>query len=150
MPRTIGICLFLMTLTLSGCGESDKPAADSVQVTGIISVNEQPSGNVLVTYHPQGSTAGHGGSGTTDSTGKYEILTPQGKKGLVAGTYKVTLSRRLNPDGSPPDPNTPPIESSARETLPAMYTDPNKTQLSITLAVGDKRSFDFAVKAGKK
>jgi len=134
---------------LAGCGSKDE-AAGFVPVSGNITVNGNPTGNVLLTFVPQGDTKGNGGSGTTDSTGRYEVTTPQGQKGLLPGKYKVVASRRLNPDGSPPDPNTPPIESNARETLPAKYSDENKTELTLNIAAGDKRSFDFAVQTGKK
>jgi hypothetical protein len=86
----------------------------------------------------------------TDSTGRYEITTPQGKKGLLPGKYKVAASRRLNPDGSPADPNTPPIESQAVERLPKKYSDQEKTELSVNIAPGDKRSFDFALTSEKE
>jgi hypothetical protein len=132
----------------AGCGGG---AADGlVLVAGVVKVDDQPAGNVLVTYVPQDKTPGNGGAGVTDSTGRYEVVTPQGKKGLPPGAYKVTLSRKLNPDGSPPDPNVPPIESQARETLAARHTDPDKTDLKINLSADDKRSFDFAVPAVKK
>jgi len=110
---------------LAGCGSKDE-AAGFVPVSGNITVNGNPTGNVLLTF------------------------VPQGQKGLLPGKYKVVASRRLNPDGSPPDPNTPPIESNARETLPAKYSDENKTELTLNIAAGDKRSFDFAVQTGKK
>ena len=131
-----------------GCGS--KSSAGLVPVSGNIAVDGQTAGNAVVTYIPQKDTTGNGGTGTTDSTGRYTVTTPQGKTGLPPGQYKVTVSRRLNPDGSPPDPNTPPIESNARETLPVIYTDADKTQLTITIAADDKRSFDFDLKTKKK
>ena len=136
---------------LSGCGGSGSAAdPNMVLVAGNISVNDQPAGNALVSYLPAGDTKGNGGSGMSDSTGRYEILTPQGKNSLPPGKYKVTVSRPLNRDGSPPDPSVPPIESTARETLPPKYCDPLKTELSVTLVAGDKRSFDYSLKTAKK
>jgi hypothetical protein len=133
-----------------GCGKSEKPTDGLVPVSGNITIDGAVGGNALVTFLPQGKTGGFGGSGTTDSTGHYTLVGSRGEKGLPAGQYKVTVSRRLNPDGSPPDPNTPPIESNAFETLPDKYTNPDKTQLVVTLNPDDKRSFDFAIQGGKK
>jgi len=134
----------------AGCG-GGSGTEGLVPVSGTISVDDQPTGNVVVAFVPQGTTGGHGGTGTTDATGRYEIVPPHGSaKALAPGQYKVTLSRRLNPDGSPPDPKTPPIESNARETLPTKYTDKEKTELTANLSAGDKRSFDFAVPSAKK
>jgi hypothetical protein len=143
----VGLLAGLLAATGCGSGGTDP---DLVPVAGNVTVDSNQAGNVELTFVPQGETKGNGGTGVTDSTGRYEVKSPQGKKGLAPGKYKVVASRRLNPDGSPPDPDTPPIESNARETLPPKYSDANKTELSLTISVGDKRSFDFAFQTGKK
>ena len=132
-----------------GCG-SGGSGGDVVPIAGNIKVDGESAPNAIVKLIPQGNTPGHGGEGTTDSTGHYEATTPQGKKGIPPGQYKVTVSRRLNPDGSPPDPDVPPIESRAVETLPPKYSDPVKTELSLNISPDDKRSFDFDLKVKKK
>jgi hypothetical protein len=142
------VCLFAGVLAV-GCGGSGGGEA-TVPVVGNIKVDGEPAPNAVIRLIPQGTTGGQGGGGATDSTGRYEVSTPQGKKGLPPGQYKVTVSRRLNPDGSPPDPNTPPIESKAIETLPAKYSDLTKTELSLNISPDDKRSFDFDLKVKKK
>ena len=148
MKRLFGAGLLagLMGAAL-GCGSKGD---EGIPVAGNIAVDGTPVGNAAVVYIPQGSTAGNGGVGMTDPTGRYTLTTPQGKNGLPPGQYKVTVSLRLNPDGSAPDPNVPPIESKARETLPAIYADAQKTQLAATIAAGDKKSFDFDLKVKKK
>lgn len=143
------LALVFSFLSIFGCGSSDS-SGELTPVSGVITLNDSPAGNCLITFIPDGATKGNGGSGMSDSSGKYEINTPQGKKGLVAGRYKVTISRRLNKDGSLPDPNVPPIESSAVETLPPKYVDTNKTELSATVIAGDKKPVDFTLKTGKK
>lgn len=145
-----GVLAGLLAIALAGCDSSKKVDDGLVPVSGNITIDGAVGGNALVTYIPQGKTGGFGGSGTTDSTGRYVIAGARGEKGLPAGQYKVTVSRRLNPDGSPPDPNTPPIESNASETLPDRYTNPEKTQLIVNLNADDKRSFDFAIQGAKK
>lgn len=134
----------------AGCGSAGGAAGGLVPVAGNILVDGNPAGNVKLTFVPQGDTKGNGGGGITDSTGRYEAAATQGKRGLPPGKYKVVASRRLNPDGSPPDPNTPPIESNAVETLPPKYSDPAKTELSLTISAEDKRSFDFSLQTAKK
>ncbi|OWK43701.1 carboxypeptidase regulatory-like domain-containing protein [Fimbriiglobus ruber] len=152
MRSVLGVVLFGGLVVVSaGCGSSEGgQALDMVPVSGNITVNGNPTGNVELTFWPQADTKGQGGAGSTDSTGRYEVASPQGKKGLPPGKYKVVASRRLNPDGSPPDPKTPPIESNARETLPSKYSDKLKTELFLTISAGDKRSFDFSLQAPKK
>ncbi len=148
MRKTLGAAGLLLGLTL-GCG-GDAADADAIPVAGAVTVNDQPAANAVVTFRPDGDTKGNGGAGTTDAAGLYEILTPQGKKGLLPGKYKVTVSRRLNPDGSPPDPKEMPIESKARESLPPKYADAAKTELTATVAAGDKKAINFSLKTGKK
>jgi hypothetical protein len=103
----------------------------------------------MVSFIPQGNTSGNGGTGVADKTGKYEIATPQGKKGLPPGQYKVIVSYRRNKDGTAPDPNVPPIESSAIEVLPLKYSDREKTELSATVG-NEAKPHDFKLQTGKK
>ena len=139
--------VFLVGLAAAGCGSTPD---DLLPVAGTVTIDGQQASGATVAFVPVGDTKGNGGTGVADAAGRYEITTPQGKKGLLPGKYKVTVSRPLNPDGSPPDPNVPPIESRARETLPVKYTDRDKTELNATLAPDDKRSFDFNLKVKTK
>jgi acetylornithine deacetylase/succinyl-diaminopimelate desuccinylase-like protein len=150
MRRMMGCSLFIVYAAIVGCGGGGGDAVSIVPVAGTIKVDEQPAANVTVNYFPDGKTEGNGGTSSTDSTGRYEIMNPQGKKGLIPGEYKVTLSLRLNKDGSPADPNVMPIESQAIETLAPKYTDRSKTELKIRVAADDKRSMDFSIKSKKK
>ncbi len=145
-----GLCVILLVTMMGflGCNAPDQEGL--IPVSGTIKLDGEAALNATVVYIPQGNTAGHGGSGVTDATGHYQITSPHGKKGLPPGDYKVTVSRRLNPDGTPPSPNEMPIESQARETLPTKYSDKEKTELSVKLAADDKRSFDFDLKVKKK
>ena len=132
---------------LSGCGGG---SGELVATSGTVTLDGQPLANATVIFKPQANTKGNGGSGQTDSSGRYEAMTPQGKKGLYPGTYKVVISRRLHKDGSVPRPDEPPIESQARETLLPRYSDPNRTELSLTLAADHQKPVDFRLKSGKK
>lgn len=137
--------LFPWMVMLAGCGGD---ADGLVPASGTITIDGQPGANAAIAFIPQGSAPGNGGTALTDASGKFEIATPQGKKGLAPGSYKVTVSRRLNPDGSPPDPNTPPMESSAKESLPVKFTDRDKTELTATVAAG--KTHDYSLLTSKK
>jgi len=151
MKRFCSGTILLFGLSLFGCGSTGGGAAgEFIPVVGNIKIDDLATGNVTVSYQPTGTTTGNGGVGVTDSTGRYEVKTPQGKKGLPVGDYKVTVSLRLNPDGSAPDPNTPPIESQAREMMAAKYSDLRKTELTVKINAGDSRSFDFSLNTTKK
>jgi hypothetical protein len=146
MRELVCATLFAMCAALAGCGAG---AGDLVPATGTITVDDKPGAGVVVQFVPKPGTPGNGGTAVADESGKYEMATPQGKKGLPPGEYAVVLSYRRNADGSAPDPNVPPIESGATERLPKKYSDRDATELKATVAAGAP-PHNFAVTTGKK
>jgi hypothetical protein len=118
-------------------------------VTGTVTLDGEPLPHALVSFYPEGDTKGLGGTGRTGADGKYTLQPARRGKGIPAGTYQVVISRPLRPDGSPGDPNVPPIESDARETLPAKYSDRAASQLKTEVSK-EKTVCDFELGAGKK
>ena len=146
MNRWFGAGLLAVLLgTALGCGSKN----DAAPVAGTVSVDGKPADNATVTFIPQGQTKGNGGSALTDTTGRYEVINPRGGKGLSPGEYKVTVSYRRNADGSPPDPNTPPIESKAKETLPVTYASPAATKLTASVPASGNQQLNFDLKVKK-
>lgn len=135
------LAVWLLLLALAGCGGSEV-----VVTTGTVTQDGKPLANALIAFLPEGDTLGNGGAAKTGPDGKYTLVPSQGGKGLPPGQYKVTISRLLRPDGSEPDPNTPPIRSDARETLPAIYSNRDETTLKATVSK-DARVHDFALQA---
>ena len=134
----------LLLAGAAGCGGS----SDRVAVTGTVTLDGDPLPGAVVTFHPDGATAGQGGSGRTGPDGTY-TLTSAGGAGVPPGAYKVVISRPLRPDGSPPDPGRPPIESDARETLPAVYSSLDATTLTATVSK-DTAVHDFPLRLPKR
>jgi hypothetical protein len=99
-----------------------------------VTLDEKPLPDAEVRFYPEGSTGGLGGGGRTGPDGKCTLTDARGGKGILPGEYRVVISGRLEPDGSPPDPKAPPIESAARETLPATYSDRDTTRLRATVS----------------
>jgi hypothetical protein len=101
-------------------------------------------------FYPAQGTPGLGGGGSTGPDGKYTVTPARGSGGLPPGAYVVVVSRPLRRDGTPPPPDVPPIESDARESLPAIYSSRQDTQLKATVAKGTP-TYDFALRtSGKK
>ncbi len=117
-----------LLLTLAGCGGKDD---SHVRVSGSVTLNGQPLSGAQVAFIPTGSTPGIGAQARTGPDGSYQLTDRRGKPGTEPGTYKVTIGKRLMPDGSevPPDDPTPPIRSPARESLPPNYSDDSRTEL---------------------
>jgi len=141
-----GRLLILLGLSvLTGCKNSSEPAL--TPVSGTVTREARPLPGVQVRFIPQGATQGHGGAGTTDAEGAYEVVAhrSRNRKGLLPGTYKVVLTRRLLPDGSPLPPDVPPINSSARETVPLPYCDVKQTPWIVTIGA-EATTFDCPLK----
>lgn len=134
----------ILVVGLAGC----KGGSDGA-VSGTVTLDGEQLKNAMVRFIPQGETPGLGGSATTDAGGKFTLMNAQGGKGLAPGTYKVVVSRRLNKDGTEPDPNVPPIESSAVETLPAVFSDENQSTLTMTVKA-DQKTYDIKLVTPKK
>lgn len=134
-PRLVGwLWAAALLVGVPGCGGS----AGGVVVTGTVTLDGRPLPGATVWFYPEGSTPGLGGSGRTGPDGQYALTAARGGTGLPPGEYKVVVSRALRPDGSPPDPDVPPIESDARETLPAAYSNREATTLRAAVSPGAK------------
>jgi len=131
-----------------GCSKSDPSL---VPVTGTVTLNDQPLANATVTFIPKDGTPGFGGVGRTDAAGKYTLKgSRDDAPGIPAGEYRVVIGKRLMPDGSevPANDNTPPMNSPAKESVPAAYSSLAATTLSATVQPGGG-PIDFPLRAKK-
>jgi hypothetical protein len=126
-------CLCLIALTF-GCGP--KPA-ETIPVSGLVTLDGQPLSGANVIFVPQGETKGNGGLGTTNADGRFEARlndnrSDKGQLGLFAGSYKVLVSKMVNPDGTPfvASEDVAPIDSNAKELLPEKFSHYEQTMLS--------------------
>lgn len=131
--RFSSICLLSTLCGGCGAGESGPPLAD---VSGTITWNGKPLSGGLVILAPVGETRGWGANARTSESGEYKLSEGKtGRLGVRAGTYRVIVSRRVMPDGSPVPANdrTPAIQSPAKESLPPEYSDQQKSKLQVTI-----------------
>jgi hypothetical protein len=145
VPPPRCLCVIVLAAVLLGCGG----ASGRVPVTGTVTFNDKPLADAVVTFYPEGDTAGLGGAARTGPDGRYTLTAAQGGDGLHPGEYAVVISRLLRPDGTPLPPNVPPIESDASETLPAAYSSRDASTLKRTVSK-DTTSYDFALRPGGK
>ncbi len=126
MSRSFLRCLALGGLSLwCGCGSAPP------SVTGVVTLDDRPLLGARILFLPLGATKGHGGDGVTDASGAFEVTAfySDNPKCLPPGRYKVVVTRMMRPDGSPAPPGIMTFDSDARETLPAVYSDPRRTTL---------------------
>lgn len=119
-----------------------QPATDTsrVPVKGIVLLGDKPLANTMLTFTPQNETPGQGGSGRSNAQGDFQIAGFDGKAGLTAGDYRVSISKLLRADGSdfPANSELGPMDSDGRESIPEKYSDPLQTVLiaKVTPSVG--------------
>jgi len=147
---TRGLPLLTAVLALAvGCGKTDPSL---VPVSGTVTLNDQPLANATVTFIPKDGTTGFGGVGKTDAAGKYRLAgSRDNEPGIPPGEYRVVISKRLMSDGSelPANDNTPPMNSPAKESVPAGYSSMAASTLTATVRPGMGPS-DFPLKDKKK
>ena len=99
-----------------------------------------------LTFIPLEGTSGQGGTGTTDSAGKYDVTHFRAGKGAEPGTYRVVISKLVMQDGSPIPAGQSAAELLTKDAVPQQYSDYNATTLKATVEAGGK-PIDFALKS---
>lgn len=137
-----------------GCGGDsiDYEVEGLVPVTGTVKLDGQPVPSAMVMFAPTGEgAASTTASGTTDATGKYELVTgEEGQKGAKPGMYRVIISQYAK-DGQPiaPNPEKSPMDlmvEGAKEQLPASYSDMAASRLQREVPASGG-TIDFDLKA---
>jgi hypothetical protein len=143
------LAVVFVVLSLAGCGGKVDPS--HVSVSGKVTLNGEALAGAQITFIPLGKTQGIGAQARTGADGRYQLTDRRGQPGAAPGNYKVTISKRVMPNGSdvPADDPTPPIESPAREKLPTIYSNTARTTLKADIPPqgGD---IDFPLKAQVK
>jgi len=130
-----GRCPAFTVATLTAClltGCSSKPSGlpEVAPVTGTITMDGQPLPSVTVVFESQ---SGHSAFGSTDATGRYELVAAGNQRGAIVGPNKVMISSQLD---APPDPRW-------KDPIPARYNA--ATELTADVVAG-KNKFDFSLK----
>lgn len=125
--------LVLLSLSLSGClgGSSLPPIPETVPVSGVVLLDGKPLVAASILFVPSQGTKGIECSGVTDDDGRFELKHPHGPTGAPAGTYGVVVSRLVDSRGLAilPNPDVPPADLGAVESLPPRYSSFDQTTL---------------------
>lgn len=94
--RALAMCLLLVALA-SGCGRGRDH--DLALVSGRVTLHGEPMASVNVTFQPlaatgSGGDAGLGSYALTDSDGRFQMKTVDGRPGAVVGKHRVWLTLR--------------------------------------------------------
>ncbi|QDS90205.1 hypothetical protein EC9_44120 [Rosistilla ulvae] len=87
-------------LLVAGCGDigtwSDSRQVMLYPVSGIVTLDGQPVEGAQVIFQPAGESQQNLlGTGETDASGRFSLVTVQAGEGAVAGTHNVSVSKRV-------------------------------------------------------
>jgi hypothetical protein len=128
----VSVAAVAASVACGGCGGDRGPVL--YPVSGVVTVDGQPLDKAGVAFQPdesKGNKLGLFPAGTTDATGKYELMTAS-KNGAPAGHYKVVVI-----------PYTPPpfggeVPKAAAIPFNKKFSDPKTTELSFEVAKNSK------------
>lgn len=145
MYTRIVTLLSLALLFALGCGDGSK----IVPVSGTITLDGEPLRGKSIEFIPSGDTRSTGAGGNTDENGHYELLAVKpgattDVKGIAPGSYKVIVKEPIMPidfpesDVNSQEPTVAvgiptPKKGKRRSTIPALYSDINRTPLTATV-----------------
>jgi hypothetical protein len=144
------LLLLWMFLVLSGCSQTEYPKDLPRLYAGTITITQQnvPLANASVFLTPTDGSQWNAG-GTTNTNGKAILYTHGRYKGVVAGTYKVTIDKyeigheKPNAETIYAKTGNYPVPD-AYSFVELQYTDSNKTPLEIIISEKNQ-SFSFDV-----
>jgi len=162
MVHRLGLVGVIVAAFVAGTGcDTARSAKDIpaglVPFSGTVTLDGEPLASATITLIP---TAPAGGSAldsgaVTDSNGRYELKSAEGRaSGALPGEYRVVISRLTKPDGTvvahsrEKSPMQLMTEENARESLPARYSSPMDTTLTVTVPSGGGTS-DFKLESDK-
>jgi hypothetical protein len=144
----------LTGFSILGCGTADTAEetppdyTNVVPVTGTVKANGKPLATAVVTFLPPKWSASNGETG---EKGAFSLQTA-GQPGVPPGEYKVCISYLVSADGEPQGlgPRSaivpPPGMTTAKEKIPAEFSDFGRTTLTRTVpANGGNFDFDIPI-----
>jgi len=125
--RCLTVFGLLLVVFIAGCSGPSGDVPDLATVTGTVTMNGEPLGGVSVEFE---SASGQVASGTTDASGRYEVVYSGDAKGAEIGENTVRITTVLD-HPTPPDYQDP---------IPAKYNE--ATELKVTVEPGEN-THDF-------
>lgn len=147
--------LFALT-SLTGCEETpEAPVEKLVNGSGTIKVDGKPMGAVRIRLTPILDTKSVGGSwAVTKDDGTFALTHWTNEAGIAPGSYLITFSRLVKPDGSPLGELDSPALVQAKETIAKKWSDPAPEQMltlmrQVDIPEGGKTDIEFAITTSK-
>jgi hypothetical protein len=150
MKMLVGMMLLSTSLATLGCGSGGgvpTPALEvkaTVPASGIVKYKGQPLKDAAVTFFPlDGKTIA--ARGKTDGVGSFKLSTYASDDGAPVGKYKVLVAVSTAKEIEPGVLDAEPV-GGFKSPIPAMYSDPSKTDILVEIKAGDKNEFMIELK----
>ncbi|MBI1347454.1 carboxypeptidase regulatory-like domain-containing protein [bacterium] len=129
----------ILELATLGCGgAATAKALDLEPVSGMVKFDGKPFAGASVAFMPRGTTAGQVAVSVTDAEGKFEMVYPDGGKGVPVGEYKVYISKLLTPSGDPIPEGKTAADVEAKDIVPMRYKKPDDLINVVSIPAGGK------------
>lgn len=116
------------SLALVSLGCQKGSGLDTVQVSGLVTLDGAPVEGANVTFAPAATGGGRAASGVTDKTGRYRLTTLDPNDGALPGNYVVTVSKSEVKKGA------------AADAVKEGMTEQEKTAAAMKAFYGDKKA----------
>lgn len=113
---------------------SGKGRTKPVKVEGIVTLDGERLGRVMVMFIPVKKEEGKPAFGVTNDEGDFDLSTSNPGDGAVPGEYKVLLTENVT--GSKPGSAN---KDAPRKGIPKSYSDPNVSSLIVQVKPGGKK-----------
>lgn len=141
----------------TGCGGVKAPVEVLVPASGAIKVDGKPQGGVRIRLTPMSdSTKTVGGAwAVTDDDGAFNVIHWTNKEGVPAGSYQITFSKLVKPDGSPLGDADSPALVKAKELIAPQWSNPNVDRMlsmarRVDIPQSGKDNIEFSITSAKQ
>jgi hypothetical protein len=136
--------VILLAVSFAGCGKGPKgpPRVPTFPVKGQLVLDGAPTPGVFLVFHPTGVDAAGGEvirpRSRTANDGSFQVGTYESADGAPIGTYKVTVQYQplVEQDGD---------IKAGPNVVPAQYTRPDTTPLTVEVKEGENTLEEFEV-----
>lgn len=148
----LGLTLVLLTMS-AGCDTGSvtpKKPLPRVPTSGVVRLDGKPLVGAVVVFLPTDEN-GTLTQSETDEQGHYDLTYANMPGGTSPGSYRVSISYLVAPNGEPQGlgPRSSLVPSrdylTAKELLPPKYSDPGRSEFTVTVPAKG-RTFDFELK----
>jgi hypothetical protein len=154
--RFIFMASLLAITSLTGCNETiEAPVEKLVGASGTIKVDGKPMGAVRIRLTPINDTKSVGGAwAVTKDDGTFSLTHWTNEAGIAPGSYMITFSRLVKPDGSPLGERDSPAMVQAKETIAKNWSNPEPDQMAtltrrVDIPEAGKSDIDFTIATSK-